>query len=66
MEDDIVILFIDMMFVATPITGSNVNLYIALHRAGFADSDCVPEVWAIISAESAGVDYIELLVLRGG
>jgi len=66
MEDDIVVLTIGMMSMAIPITGSNMYLYIALHRAGFADNDCVPEVRTTIAVESAGVDYIELLVLRGG
>jgi hypothetical protein len=55
-----------MMFVAMPVTGSNVNLYIAFRQAGFADNDCVPEVRATIAIESAGVDYTELPILRGG
>ena len=66
MEDDIVVLGMDMMFVTIPITGSNVNLHITFYQVGFADNDCVPEVGATIAIESAGVDYIELLVLRGG
>ena len=65
MEDDIVVLDIGMVFVAIPITGSNVNLYVASHQAGFADNNCSPEVGAAIAAGSAGVDYIELRVLRG-
>jgi hypothetical protein len=65
MEDDIVVLDIGMMVVAIPITGSNVNLYIASHQAGFADDNCIPEIGAAITVASAGVDYVELLVLRG-
>jgi hypothetical protein len=65
MEDDIVVLDIGMVFVAIPITGSNVNLYIAFHEARFADNNCIPEVRAAIAVASAGVDYIELLILRG-
>jgi hypothetical protein len=65
MEDDIVILDVGMMLMAIPITRSNVNLYIAFDQARFAGDGCISEVRAGIAIGSAGVDYIELLVLRG-
>jgi hypothetical protein len=59
MKDDIIIFSINMMLMAIPIAGFNVNLYIPFRQMRVIYNNCIPKIGAVITISPSGIDYTD-------
>jgi hypothetical protein len=64
-KNDVIICSINMVLVAIPIAGFNVDLDVPLRQVKFVYNNCIPKIGAVITVDSTGVDYIDPLAFRG-
>jgi len=65
MEYDIVVLDVGIMFMAVPVAGSHMNLYVPSYQTRLICDNRIPKIGTVVTVDSARVDYVELFALGG-